>query len=107
MSPDQRISLIVAITPIVVVILGGIGWLIRHVLTTSKQPPSPGVEISQGQTIPVTALPDFLIAELDETEAHARIYRDALVRAGIDPDDLLRAAGLIPPLNSVNEEVTT
>lgn len=97
MTSEQRITLIGALVPVAVVVLGGIGWLIRHVITTANDPQSRGVEVMQGQVVPATALPDFLINELDEIQARARIYRDALIRAGLDPDDLLRAAGLIPP----------
>lgn len=95
MSGD-RIGLITALTPIVLAILGGLGWLIRHRITTSTATP-PGVEITQGQTIPATALPDYLDRELDEARARARAYRDALIRSGADPDDALRAAGILPP----------
>lgn len=90
---NERIGLITAIMPAVLVILGGIGWLIRYHMTKDDKD---GLEITQGQSIPVTALPEFLHTELDECQENSLAYRDALVRAGIDPNQVLRDAGLRP-----------
>lgn len=90
----DRVGMITALTPVILALLGGIGWFIKYKISSTQGPSSP-VEITQGQTIPVTALPDYLRGELDESETEARAYRDELIRRGVDPDEVLRKAGVL------------
>lgn len=92
----DRVGLITALTPIILAILGGIGWLIQHKISSTGKAP-PGIDITQGQAIPITALTEYLDDELGEAQARARVYRDHLIRAGMDPDEILRQAGLLRP----------
>lgn len=92
MTPEQQALLITALSPIALGVLTGIGWVIRHLLTREQSADQP--VITQGQTIPTTALPDWLERELDETQAREQAYRDHIIRRGDDPHEVLVAAGL-------------
>lgn len=89
----DRVGWISALTPVFVVVLGGAGWLIKYLITTARDSPE-HVDIMQGQTIPVTALPDYLQSRNEQCEDENRAYMIALVKAGIDPYKVLRDAGL-------------
>lgn len=90
----DRVGLITSLTPIILALMAGVGWLIRHHITTSRKAPE-GVEVTQGKTVPI--LSEYLDDELGECRARARVYRDALIRADVDPDEVLRKAGLLKP----------
>lgn len=91
----DRVGWLNALAPVLVVVLGGAGWLIKYLITTARDSPE-HVDIMQGQTIPVTALPDYLHSRNERCEEENRAYMIALVKAGIDPMQVLRDSGLEP-----------
>lgn len=102
MDLERAIALTVAATAPLSVIAAGI-W--RVVVWWGDRHP-PATQVVQGQTITpppadTAALAAFLERELDEAQAaldlaraRKQAYREALVRAGVDPRAVLHDAGL-------------
>lgn len=91
----DRVGIVSAVMPAILLILGGIGWAVKRWIG-EREDKDAGVDITQGITIPVTALPDYLHSRNEQCEDENRAYMIALVRAGIDPMQVLRDSGLEP-----------
>lgn len=89
MNSDVQVAIIAAASPVILAIIGGVGWLIRHLIISAREnTATPGV--SMGNRVEVHPLAAYLEKELDDCLEESRAYRDALIRKGVDPDAVLR-----------------
>ena len=93
MTTEQWTALVTALTPLLIAIGGGAWAAYRYF---ASRPTPTGPPVAQGQAVELAA---YLDDELDEarqelraSQHEARTYRDALLRHGLDPDEILQNA---------------
>lgn len=110
---DAAASLIQVLTPLLLALGGGIWAVYKHFHPTPKpeeegedgEKQQDGPAVLQGVVVPTPAFREEWTwqDELRETKADLRdanaredAYREALIRAGVEPRDVLERAGIIP-----------
>ena len=92
MTAEQTALIITALTPILLAIMAGVGWMVRHSVTRATKAAAPPAEPEGApEVVPVlTAHYQDLLAtrttERDQARAEVARLRELLIRHDLDPD---------------------